>query len=100
MAKEGVGIRVVSMPSWSLFSKQTGAYRDTVLPPDVTHRVSVEAGSTLGWSRWIGTEGTAIGIDRFGASAPYEELYAQYGITVDTICEAVRGRLGARVAAS
>ena len=97
---EGVGVRVVSMPSWHLFKAQTPGYRDEVLPPGVTNRVSIEAGSTFGWSEWIGPDGTAIGIDEFGASAPSEELYARYGITVERVCEAARRRLKVTAAAS
>ncbi|MGI9627013.1 MAG: transketolase [Longimicrobiales bacterium] len=100
LEREGVAVRVVSMPSWYLFNAQPKAYQAEVLLPDVTHRVSVEAGSTMGWPKWIGPDGYAIGIDDFGASAPYEELYDTYGITVEHICEAVRGRLTARANAS
>jgi transketolase len=65
---EGIATRVVSMPSWRLFMDQDAGYRDSVLPPDVTVRVSMEAGTTLGWDRWVGGGGTAIGLDHFGAS--------------------------------
>jgi len=84
----GTPTRVVSLPSWLLFAGQPRAYRDEVLPPSVTRRVSVEAGSTFGWERWIGPHGRAIGLDRFGASAPAEVLYEKLGITVDAIVEA------------
>lgn len=87
LLEEGVDARVVSMPSWELFQQQKKAYRDTVLPPQVKARVSVEAAATFGWERWIGEEGTAIGLDRFGASAPYEEIYEHLGITADRIVE-------------
>ena len=63
-------MRVVSMPSWELFALQDLAYREQVLPPAVTARVSIEAGVTAGWERWVGDRGRAIGVDRFGASAP------------------------------
>lgn len=93
LADEGVQVRVVSLPSWRLFAAQSAEYRAEVLPPGVP-RVSVEAGSTLGWHRWLGDKGTAVGIDRFGASAPFQEVYQRYGITSEAVCEAVRGRLG------
>ena len=82
---DGVPTRVVSLPSWNLFARQDAAYRASVLPPKVTARVSIEAGSTFGWERWIGGAGTAIGIDRFGASAPAEALYERLGITSDRV---------------
>ncbi len=85
---EGIPTRVVSMPSWHLFAKQDVAYRDEVFPPTLKARVSVEAGSTFGWERWIGAEGHAIGIDHFGASAPADVLYEKFGITVDAIVAA------------
>jgi transketolase len=85
----GTPTRVVSLPSWYLFSRQPPEYRDDVLPPSVPLRVSIEAGSTFGWERWIGPEGHAIGLDRFGASAPAEVLFAELGFTVDAVVEAV-----------
>ena len=100
LAEEGIGVRVVSMPSWRLFESQDRTYQDQVFPPNVTHRISVEAGSTSGWSRWIGSAGTAIGIDEFGASAPADELYRQYGVTVEAICQAVRQGTRATAAVS
>ena len=89
LAAEGIGVRVVSMPSWRLFSAQPADYQEQILPPHV-RRVSVEAGSTMGWERWIGSGGAAIGIDRFGASAPFQEIYRHYGITADAVCDTVR----------
>jgi transketolase len=86
LRQRGVRARVVSMPCWELFEEQEPAYRDEILPPQVRCRVSVEAGVTQGWHRWIGADGTAIGIDgRFGASAPYKEVYEHLGITVDRV---------------
>ena len=93
LAAEGVRVRVASLPSWRLFAAQSAEYRASVLPPAVP-KVSVEAGSATGWHRWIGSEGTAVAIDRFGASAPFQEVYRRYGITTDAVCEAVRGHLG------
>ena len=86
--------RVVSFPSWRLFHEQDRQYQDAVLPPGVTARVSVEAGSTLGWERWIGTRGVAVGLDRFGASAPWKVLYEKLGITVDAVMETARAMMG------
>jgi len=91
LANESIGVRVVSMPSWRLFSAQPASYREQILPSHVL-RVSVEAGSTLGWERWVGSEGTSIGIDRFGASAPFQEIYRHYGITAEAVCDTVRHR--------
>ena len=82
---EGVAVRVVSMPSWELFEKQSSEYRESVLPAAVTARVSVEAGSTFGWLRWVGEKGRSVGLDRFGASAPYETLYEKFGLTADNV---------------
>jgi transketolase len=78
------------MPSWRLFAEQEEGYRDSVLPPGVRARVSVEAGSTGGWERWIGEEGSAVGLDHFGASAPSEILFQEYGITSERIAQEVR----------
>lgn len=69
------------MPCWELFEEQPQSYIDSVLPPEVTARVSVEAGSTYGWQKWVGGKGKSIGIDEFGASAPGPLLYEKYGIT-------------------
>ncbi|CAN5781191.1 transketolase [soil metagenome] len=90
LADEGLEARVVSMPSWEVFSAQDEAYRDDVLPPSVSARVSIEAGATFGWERWIGDRGIAIGVDRFGASAPGEVNMREYGITAEAAAEAVR----------
>jgi transketolase len=87
---DGVATRVVSLPSWRLFAAQTAEYRESVLPANVTARVSVEAGTTLGWERWTGDGGTAIGIDRFGASAPAERLFEELGVTTHRVVEAAR----------
>ena len=92
LATEGIHVRVVSMPSWRLFAEQPAEYRNEVLPPD-SLRVSVEAGTTMGWERWVGSRGITIGIDGFGASAPFQELYRRYGITAEEVCAAVRAGL-------
>ena len=74
-------VRVVSMPCWELFEEQTQAYKDSVFPPSVTARVSVEAGSKFGWERYIGLNGEHVGISTFGASAPAPTVYEKFGIT-------------------
>ena len=88
LAEKGIDARVVSMPSWELFEKQDAAYKASVLPKEVTNRVAIEAGSTFGWERYVGAEGTAIGLDTFGESGPYEELYEHFGITTEAVVEA------------
>ncbi|HVF21376.1 MAG TPA: transketolase [Mycobacteriales bacterium] len=89
----GVPTRVVSMPCVEWFEAQDQAYRDTVLLPDVRARVSVEAGVTIGWHRWIGDAGEAVGLDHFGASAPYEVLYEQFGLTPERVAAAAQRSL-------
>ena len=84
---EGVSARVVSLPSWELFDAQPRDYRDEVLPPGLTKRVSIEAASPLGWERYTGSEGTVIGITRFGASAPGQVIYDKLGITAQRVIE-------------
>jgi transketolase len=93
LSKEGIAVRVVSMPCWELFEAQDQGYRDEVLPPAISARVSVEAGVTLGWERWIGLGGVAVGVDRFGASAPADELLKRYGITPEAVADAVKQAL-------
>ena len=92
LAGEGVGVRVVSLPSWELFQAQSAEYRAAVLPPGVA-KVSLEAGTTFGWERWVGNDpalGAAIGIDHFGASAPFQRVYAEFGITAEAVVEAAK----------
>lgn len=81
----GTPTRVVSLPSWYLFGQQDQAYRDEVLLPSVSARVSIEAGSTFGWSRWVGDRGASIGLDRFGASAPAEVLFEKFGFFAENV---------------
>jgi len=88
LAAEGVRARVVSMPCWRLFEDMPQAYRDEVLPPSITARVSVEAAATFGWERYVGTQGATIGINRFGASAPYKTIYRELGITAEAVAAA------------
>jgi transketolase len=80
-----VNVRVVSMPCWELFSEQPQDYRDEVIPPDVRARLSVEAGITHGWEKWVGDAGASVGIDRYGASAPGDEVLARLGFTVENV---------------
>lgn len=87
LAAEGVTLRVVSFPSWELFAKQDKAYQDLVLPPSIKYRLAVEAGTTLGWARWVGDQGKVIGIDKFGASAPGGVVMYEYGLTVANVIE-------------
>ncbi len=87
---EGIGVRVVSMPSWELFEQQDAVYKESVLPAAVTARVSVEAGVTLGWERYTGSLGATVGLNHFGASAPFEKLYEEFGITSQACAAAVR----------
>ncbi len=93
LARDGIRARVVSLPSWRLFEAQPKEHREHVLPPGVPV-VSVEAASTMGWRRWVGQGGVTIGIDHFGASAPYEEIYRRYGVTARAVSDAVRRQVG------
>lgn len=88
LAAQDVRARVVSVPSWELFAQQSAEYRESVLPTAVTARVSIEAGVTMGWERLVGARGIAIGLNHFGASAPYERLYAEFGLTPEAITQA------------
>jgi len=99
LTAEGIRARVVSMPSWELFEQQDQGYRDSVLPPEVTARVSVEQASTFGWERYAGPTGTMIGMVSFGASAPLKELQKKFGFTVDRVVEAARAQLAHRAEA-
>jgi transketolase len=88
LSDRGIDARVVSMPSWEVFVAQSREYQDSVLPPAIRHRVSIEAAATLGWHRFVGLDGTTIGIDRFGASAPGDVVMARLGITVEAVVDA------------
>ncbi|HEX4786613.1 MAG TPA: transketolase [Candidatus Sulfotelmatobacter sp.] len=90
---EGVKARVVSMPSWEIFEQQDAAYQDSVLPPDVTARVSVEMAATLGWARYTGLKGRNIGMHQFGASAPLKDLLKHFGFTVDAVIKEARAAM-------
>jgi len=91
---EGIKARVVSMPSWELFEQQDAAYKASVLPSDVTARVSVEMASPFGWERYTGTQGKIIGMRRFGASAPLKDLLKKFGFSADNVVAAAREVLG------
>jgi transketolase len=94
LTAQGIKARVVSMPSCELFEKQPQAYRDSVLPPDVTARVSVEQATVVGWERYVGLKGKAIGMRSFGASAPLKELQKKFGFEPDSVAATVREVLG------
>jgi transketolase len=85
LMSEGVNVRLISFPSWELFEEQSQEYKDEVLPPAMTLRVAVEAGIAQGWDRWIGIDGQAITLEHFGASAPFEQLYAEFGLTAENV---------------
>ena len=92
LAEKGTSVRLVSFPSWELFDEQDAAYQDAVLPPEITVRLAVEAGVTMGWHRWVGSQGRVLGLDRYGASAPVNTVFTQLGFTVDHV-EAIATRL-------
>lgn len=94
LMNDGIKTRVVSMPCWELFEEQDDTYKESVLPRSVTARISIEAGTTLGWAKYTGTFGVNIGLDHFGASAPYEQLYENFGLTVQHIVEAAHKFVG------
>jgi transketolase len=94
LTAQGLKVRVVSMPSWDIFEHQSREYRDSVLPPAVTARVSVEQASILGWDRYVGSKGKIIGMHTFGASAPLKELQKKFGFQPDSVVAAVKEVLG------
>src|SRR5208337_2863093 len=91
---EGIRARVVSMPSWDLFERQDQSYRDEVLPPEITARVTVEMASTFGWAQYAGPKGRIIGMRTFGMSAPLKDLQKKFGFTTEAVLQAARGLLG------
>jgi len=93
LKQEGIAARVVSMPSWELFEQQDQAYRDSVLPPDITARVSVEEGSVIGWDRYVGGGGAKIGMHTFGSSAPIKDLLTKFGFTPEKILAAAKEQI-------
>ncbi len=90
LAAEGIGVRVVSMPSWELFEEQSAEYRESVLPPNLTQRLAIEAGSPLGWHRYVGVEGDVLAIQGFGESAPAKDLAQHFGFTVENVVRRVK----------
>jgi transketolase len=93
LLEEGIVTRVVSMPSWELFEEQDEAYRNSVLPLAKRKRLAIEAGVTFGWYKWITSEGDVIGLDRFGLSAPGEEVMKYFGFTVENVCNRAKALL-------
>lgn len=93
---EGIQARVVSMPSWELFEQQSQAYRDSVIPPEVTARVSVEQATTFGWSRYVGLKGSRIGMHTYGASAPAKDVLKHFGFTVERVVAAAKQQVETR----
>ncbi len=96
LKQEGIKARVVSMPSWELFERQSQDYRDHVLPPEVTARVAVEQASTLGWAHYTGLKGTIVGMRTFGSSAPLKDLLVKFGFTPDKLVSAAKAQLAPR----
>ncbi len=96
LAADGLPVRVVALPSWELFDRQPDEYRRALLPPEVRVRVAVEAGRTLGWERYVGLDGSVVGLDRFGASAPGPVLYEKFGLTAEAVVARVRELLRGR----
>ena len=94
LERKGISSRLVSMPSWELFEKQPESYRRDVLPPQIKARIAIEAGRTQGWWRYVGENGDVVGLDHFGASAPYKILYEKFGITADRVVEKALKLLG------
>ncbi|RMF28581.1 MAG: transketolase, partial [Chloroflexi bacterium] len=90
----GVRARVVSMPSWELFEAQPPSYREQVLPSSIPRRLAVEAAVSLGWERFVGSQGDVLSVERFGASAPYQVLMEKYGFTVENVVERAWALLG------
>lgn len=94
LAGSGVKVRVVSMPSWDVFDREPAEYRKSILPPQITARISVEAGIKLGWEHYVGLQGKIIGMEGFGASAPGPVLYEKFGLTAARIAAAAKDLLG------
>ena len=84
---------MVSLPSWELFDGQSQDYKDSVLPPNITARVSIEAASPMGWERYVGLQGRIIGLAHFGASAPIATIYEKFGLTAERVVEETKAAL-------
>lgn len=93
LAEKGVAARVVSMPSWELFDAQSAEYKASVFPAEISARVAIEAGTPIGWERYVGVGGKVVGLDRYGASAPYQTVYEKLGITAEAMAEAAMSLL-------
>jgi transketolase len=93
LREQGIPVRLVSMASWELFETQSQEYRDAVLPPSVQLRLAVEAGVAQGWRRYVGDAGDVLGVERFGASAPGDEMLENYGFTVNNVCKRAKALL-------
>jgi len=98
LKREGTGARVVSMPSWELFEQQSAQYRDSVLPPHIRARVSVEMGSGIGWDRYVGPDGAILAMHSFGASAPAKDLLTRFGFTPEAVLTAARTQISQQLA--
>jgi transketolase len=90
LADEGINIRLVSFPSWDLFAAQSKEYQESVLPNDIKKRLAVEAGTSMGWQKWVGDEGTILALDQYAASAPGEVLFKQFGFTAENVVSLTR----------
>jgi transketolase len=90
LADAGVAARVISAPCWEWFEEQTAEYRNSVIPPSVTARVSVEAGLSLSWQKFLGSRGRAVSLEHFGASADYKTLFREFGMTTEAVVAAAR----------
>jgi transketolase len=93
LKEQNIAARVVSMPSWELFEKQEDSYKEKVFPKALRKRLAVEAGSTLGWHKYVTDEGDIIGVDRFGESAPGEEVMKEYGFSVENVVKRAKALL-------
>ncbi len=94
--KSEIKTRVVSIPCWSLFNSQDSEYREKILPPNLTARIAIEAGVTFGWAQYTGDQGKIIGIDTYGASAPYQDLYREFGLTVENIVKEAKSLIAGK----
>jgi transketolase len=85
LTRDGIAVRVVSIPCMEYFAAQPATYRDAVLPPAVTRRIAIEAAASQSWWRWVGEHGVIVGLDHFGASAPYQRIYKEFGLTAERL---------------
>src|SRR5690606_9398242 len=93
LAEEGIAVRVISMPSWELFDKQSQAYKDSVILPEVKARLAIEMAHPMGWHKYVGDKGDILGIETFGASAPGDRVIKEYGFTVENVVSKVKALL-------